>query len=475
MGIDLSHLHSLTQIQNALRDKVCTVEDLVHYYLDKIKEHEHLNIYVEVFSEEAINKARNIDERISHGEKLGHLFGAVISIKDVLCYKNHGVTAGSKILEGFTSQYTATAIQKLLDEDAIIIGRTNCDEFAMGSTNEHSYYGATMNGLDPTRVPGGSSGAAAVSVQCDTCLIGIGSDTGGSVRQPAAFCGVYGMKPSYGRISRYGLIAYGSSFDQIGLLGKTVEDISLFLHLMCGEDSMDATSAPIDPPRIVNTRSDQSFKIGYFPEILAQPGLDQYIKEHHKETIQKLQDSGNEMIPLEFDLLDYLVPAYYVLTTAEASSNLSRYDGVHYGYRAEESKDLESLYHQTRTNGFGAEVKRRIMMGTFVLSVGYYDAYFTKAQKVRTLIIRRMKEIFEFCDALILPTTTKIAWKKGELLTDPVSMYLSDIFTVLANLGGFPAISVPQRHPELSMPFGLQIVTDTYQEERLLSLSLTFS
>ena len=464
---------SLVEIQRLLRDGSLTMVDLVNSYLSKIEASRDLNIYIEVFEEEILEKAHLLDKKIQNKEHLGKLFGAVISIKDVICYKDHSVTAGSKILGGFTSQFTATGLQRLIDEDALIIGRTNCDEFAMGSTNEHSFYGPTKNGIDPLRVPGGSSGAAAVSVEQGTCTIALGSDTGGSVRQPAAFCGVFGMKPTYGRISRYGLIAYGSSFDQIGILANNVYDISIALHVMSGADSFDATTAPVKPPAIVQ-ENNQPLRIAYFPAVLEHEGLNDEIKENFIENISYLESLGHTCIPKTFELLDYLVPTYYVLTTAEASSNLSRYDGIKYGYQDKDAADLEELYANTRSEGFGTEVKRRIMMGTFVLSVGYFDAYFTKAQKVRTMIIEQLRVIFEDCDMIMLPTTTDIAWKRGELMNDPVSMYLSDIFTVLANLGGLPAISIPQTHKNLEMPFGVQFLADKYQEDPLLSLSLTF-
>ncbi len=464
---------SLSDIQKSLRNGQQTISELVESYLKRIEETTDLNIYIEVYKEEAKALAASLDQKIQKGESLGPLFGAVISIKDVLCYKDHKVSAASKMLAGFTSQFTGTAIQRLLDADAIIIGRTNCDEFAMGSTNENSAYGPTLNGLDSERVPGGSSGAAAVSVERDTCLIGIGSDTGGSVRQPAAFCGIYGFKPSYGRISRYGLIAYGSSFDQIGVLAKGIEDISRVLNIMSGEDPMDATSLNMDPPEIVKHPVDQQYKIAYIPEVLDHPGLNPDIRKGTMSFIEGLRDRNHECTPISFELLPYLVPAYYVLTTAEASSNLSRYDGIRYGHQAKDFEQLEDLYERSRSEGFGAEVKRRIMMGTFVLSVGYFDAYFTKAQQVRTLIIDRMKEIFAEYDFLIMPTTTDIAWKRGEMSGDPVSMYLSDIYTVLANLGGYPAISIPQQNEQLILPFGVQIMSDLYDERKLLSLCLS--
>ncbi len=466
---------ALNDIQEALQQGRISLEELVRSYLTQIEETKSLNIYVEVFEQEALSKARQLDEKRRSGLPLGLLHGAVISIKDVLCYQSHVVTAGSKILDGFESQFTGTAVQRLIDEDAVIIGRTNCDEFAMGSTNENSCYGPTLNGLDPTRVPGGSSGGAAVAVERDTCLVSIGSDTGGSVRQPASFCGVYGMKPTYGRISRYGLIAYGSSFDQIGIISKNIADISKVLHVISGRDEMDATSLDLPPCSIVDRAEDKRYKIAYIPEVLEHEGLNPVIRSSIIGKIEELSQNGHQCTPIHFDLLPYLVPAYYVLTTAEASSNLSRYDGIRYGHSTTDSSDIEEIYEKTRSDGFGKEVKRRIMMGTFVLSVGYFDAYFTKAQKVRRLINNKLEEIYKSFDYILLPTTTDIAWEKGQIIDDPVKMYLSDIYTVLANLGGYPAISIPVRSDELNMPFGIQLMGDKYQEDRLLALSLTIT
>lgn len=468
----MSKYTSLSDIQDALKDGSTSMVDIVQSYITRIKETEHLNIYVEVFEEEAFAKAKELDDKLEKNPSaIGQLLGAVVSIKDVLCYKDHKLTAASNILGSFTSQFTATAVQRLLDEDVIIIGRTNCDEFAMGSTNEHTRYGPTLNGLDESRVPGGSSGAAAVSVERDTCLIGIGSDTGGSVRQPAAFCGIYGMKPTYGRISRYGLIAYGSSFDQVGLLTKDIDTMSSALTVMSGADPMDATCLNVEVPALARSQKEAKYKIAYIPEVMNHPGLRPEIKKGCEDAIENLKGKGHSCEAIDFDLLSYLVPTYYVLTTAEASSNLSRYDGIRYGHRADDVKDLEELYERSRSEGFGTEVKRRIMMGTFVLSVGYFDAYFTKAQQVRTLIIHRLTEVFSKYDFIVMPTTTDIAWPVGEMIKDPVSMYLSDVYTVLANLGGYPAISIPKSSDDLDMPFGIQVMSDKCTEVKLLSFA----
>ena len=464
---------SISSLRRDLKSRSVSTVEIVEGCLDRIKKSEHLNIYIEVFADSALEQARRLDDLLKGEDyKLRPLDGCVVSIKDVLCYKGHRVTAASHILGDYISPYTATAVQKLIDAGAIIIGRTNCDEFAMGSTNEHSRYGATLNGVDPSRVPGGSSGGAAVSVEQDTCMIGLGSDTGGSVRQPAAFCGIYGMKPSYGRISRYGLIAYGSSFDQIGIVAKDVDALSQALEIMSGQDPMDATSAALDPPSGCTTDHEKK-RIGYISEILDHPSLHPEIKTGMELMIEDLRSEGHTCEPVGLDLLDYLIPTYYVLTTAEASSNLSRYDGIRYGHRTSDFSDLQDLYEKTRSEGFGLEVKRRIMMGTFVLSVGYYDAYFTKAQQVRTLIIEQVQNIFKEYDCIMTPTTTDFAFKKGEMISDPVAMYLSDMTTVLANLTGIPCISVPKKSETTGLPYGVQFMCDKYQDEGLMSFCMS--
>ncbi|MEI9956373.1 MAG: Asp-tRNA(Asn)/Glu-tRNA(Gln) amidotransferase subunit GatA [Ferruginibacter sp.] len=446
----------------------------VSRYLAAIEEKKHLNAFVEVFATEALEQAAALDEKRKAGEPLKKLHGVVIAIKDVICYKSHKVTAASKILEGFSSIYTATAVQRLLDEDAIIIGSCNCDEFAMGSTNENSVYGKTLNAADETKVPGGSSGGSAVAVQAGLCMVSLGSDTGGSVRQPADFCGIVGLKPTYGRISRYGLIAYASSFDQIGIFSNTVDDAALLLEVMQGEDEFDSTAIPSS---VTNSSSvvrglSSSYNIAYFKEALYHPSLDKEIQQNILQLIDKLKADGHNVTAIDFDLLDYVVPAYYVLTTAEASSNLSRFDGVRFGYRTKaDVADLTDFYKHTRSEGFGKEVQRRIMLGTFVLSAGYYDAYFSKAQQVRRLLADKTKAIFAEYDALILPTSPSTAFSFGEKMEDAVAMYLADIYTVFANLTGVPGISLPLFKHSNGMPFGLQVITAKTDELTLLELS----
>lgn len=447
----------------------------VAHYLSEIEENKHLNSFLEVFTEEALQRAEELDAKRAEGKPLGKLHGVVVALKDVICYKGHKVSASSLILEGFTSIYNATAVEKLLAEDAIIIGRNNCDEFAMGSSNENSAFGEVLNSLDESRVPGGSSGGSAVAVQAGLCMISLGSDTGGSVRQPADFCGVIGLKPTYGRISRYGLIAYASSFDQIGVFANTIDDAALALEVMAGADEFDSTASQKNIPSYSSQLEPEkkTYRIAYFKQALEHPGLDTEMTSSIQSYIQSLQQAGHVVEPVEFDLLNYIVPVYYILTTAEASSNLSRFDGVKYGYRAAITKDddLTELYKKSRSEGFGKEVQKRILLGTFVLSAGYYDAYFTKAQQVRRILYNQTKEIFSKYDAIISPTVPTTAFKIGEKSNDPIEMFLADIYTVYANLVGIPGISIPLFKHSNGMPFGLQVMTSHFDEVTLLSLS----
>ena len=463
---------TLKEIQSGLLTSKMTTEQIVAQYLKEISNMEELNIYVQVFEEEAIEKAKALDEKIkSEPNNLGKLFGAVISIKDVICIQGKPVTAGSKILEGFESLYAATAIKRLEKEDAIIIGTVNCDEFGMGSSNENSIYGPTKNPIDPSKIPGGSSGASAASVAAGTCLISLGSDTGGSVRQPAAFCGVVGMKPTYGRVSRHGLLAYASSFDQIGILSKSVEDVATTLEVIAGADEFDSTVSPLPVPDFSKTKpSDKKYKIAYFKNALEHDGIQPTIKSTINSVLDNLKIDGHSVDGIDFSLMEFVIPTYYVLTTAEASTNLSRYDGIRYGHRSSEAKTLEEVYKKSRTEGFGTEVKRRIILGTFVLSSGYYDAYFSKAQKLRRLISEEIASIFEKYDFIIMPTTPDFPWNIGDKMDDPVSVYLSDIFTVLANLAGIPAISIPVKN-EGELPVGIQVMAPKFKEKELMDFS----
>lgn len=465
---------SIEQYHADLKEEKITCLQAVEHYLQKIKLTRHLNAFIEVYADEALQKAKELDAQRQSGSITGKLHGVVIGLKDIICYKDHRLSASSNILKGFVSVYSSTAVERLLREGAIIIGNLNCDEFAMGSTNENSAYGRVLNALDETRVPGGSSGGSAVAVQAGLCMISLGSDTGGSVRQPADFCGIIGLKPTYGRISRHGLIAYASSFDQIGIFGITIPDIAITLQIIAGHDKYDSTvsSKKVESFLDLNDKK-KKYRIAYFNEALDHPSLDPEIAFSIKEQIKKLKEKSHEVEAVEFDLLDYIVPAYYILTTAEASSNLSRYDGIKYGHRTAQAElDLTDFYKSTRSEGFGKEVKRRIMLGTFVLSAGYYDAYFTKAQKVRNILTKKINLIFNDFDFIILPTSPTIAFKSGEKSNDPIAMYLADIYTVMANLVGVPAISVPIfQHKITGMPFGLQVLSAQFNELPLLRFS----
>lgn len=445
-----------------------SVLSIVEHYLGAIREQEHLNAFLEVFEDSAREQARRVDEKIAAGTA-GRLAGMVIGIKDNLCYKGHRVSSGSRILEGFESLFTGTAVERLIAEDAVIIGRLNCDEFAMGSSNENSAYGPVKNPLNPALVPGGSSGGSAAAVAAGLCTAALGSDTGGSVRQPASFTGTYGMKPSYGRISRYGLIAYASSFDQISPFTNNLEDMALLLEVMAGQDEYDATSSS-QPVEDYAPVIGKKYKVALMRESLEMEGLDEEIKAKMKELVAGLKADGHTVEEVSFPYLDYMVPVYYVLTTAEASSNLSRFDGVHYGYRSEQAQGVEQTYKKSRSEGFGSEVKRRIMAGTFVLSHGYYDAYYTKGQKVRRVLQNRTKEILSDYDVILLPTTPTTAFPLNSV-KDPIAMYLQDIFTVHAPLTGIPAISLPLGSHSNGLPFGIQVMGKMFAEKEVLSFS----
>ena len=461
---------TLRQIQDEIKEGKTNCVQLVDYYLQQIEKTENLNAYIEVFEDEARHRAAELDKKYrKNPNSVGRLFGAVISLKDVICYAGHEVSAASTILRGFKSLFSATAVERILAEDAIIIGRTNCDQFAMGSDNTNTIYGAVLNADDPSLVPGGSSGGSAVAVQADTCLTSLGSDTGGSVRQPADFCNVIGFKPTYGRISRHGLLAYGSSFDQIGTLTQSVEDAALLLEIMAGADDFDSTASnqPVEPYYENLEKEKPAFRIAYFDTILEAEGLNTDIRDINLAAIDKFRSEGHTVEAVHFDLLDYVVPAYYVLTTAEASSNLSRFDGVRYGYRTEGVKSLEETYRRSRTEGFSEEVKRRIMLGTFVLSAGYYDAYYAKAQKVRRLVSERLDAIFAQYDFILMPNSPIKPWKVGEKTDDPVAMYLADIYSVIANMAGIPAIALGQHK--------FQLMAGRGEDGKLLAFSNTYT
>ena len=445
--------------------------DLCTDLIEQIKTKSELNIFLEVFEESALAKAEEVQQKAKEGNA-GKLAGMIISIKDNICYKGHKISSSSLILDGFESLFSSTVVERLLAEDAIIIGRTNCDEFAMGASNENSYFGAVKNPLDPSRTPGGSSGGAAASVAADLCHVALGSDTGGSIRQPASFTGTVGLKPTYGRVSRHGLIAYGSSLDQIGPIARNVSDISLVMEVMAGADQYDSTCSSRDVPSFISeiNKGDKKYRIAVLNSHLEHAGLSEDVRRRTEEIIDLLKSEGHEVGFEDFDLLDQLVPIYQVISTAEASSNLARYDGIHFGYRSKEATDLLSTYVKSRSEGFGREVKRRIMLGTYVLSEGYYNAYFGKAQKVRRLVADRTNQILEEYDFILSPTTPHSAFKLGSQNEDPIKMYLEDIFTVQANLTGLPSISLPLGVSN-NMPFGMQLMSASFSEIELLSFS----
>lgn len=447
-----------------------TCAALVDYYLKNIGDNQHLNAFLEVWDDEAKARAIEIDIKVKAGTA-GRLAGVVIALKDVLSFRGHKVSASSKILEGFESIYSATVVQRLLDEDAIFIGRTNCDEFAMGASNENSAFGPVLNAAEPTRVPGGSSGGSAVAVQANMAHAALGSDTGGSIRQPAAFTGIVGLKPTYGLISRWGLLAYASSFDQIGPMTKSIEDSALLTEIMAGPDGQDASMFQQAAPKYSVPKAPEKAKFAVMREAIDGEAIDPEVKSMMTDLIAKLEAAGHEVSYFDFPLLDHMVPVYYVITTAEASSNLSRYSGMMYGKRSENAHDLESTYVLSRTEGFGEEVKRRIMLGTFVLSSDQYDAYYEKAQKVRQIIRTETDKILANADAILLPTTSTPAFKLGEKAANPLAMYMADLLTVQANLAGNPAISIPGGKTLDGLPMGVQLMTGILEEQELFDLS----
>lgn len=465
--------HSFAQIREALQQGNTTVSSIVQEYIARInQQNECLNAFLQTYNEEALQQARLIDQKMANG-KAGRLAGMVIGLKDVICYRDHPLQAASRILEGFHAQFSATVVERLLAEDAVIIGRQNCDEFAMGSSSENSAFGPVRNAVDTTRVPGGSSGGSAVAVQAHMCTASLGSDTGGSVRQPAAFCGLVGVKPTYGRLSRHGLLAYASSFDCIGTLTRTVEDAALLLEVMAGADGFDSTAStcPVPPYSKEIMELPRRCKVAYIRETVESEGVNAEVKACILRAIELLRSEGFTVEAVDFPLLRYILPTYYILTTAEASTNLARYDGVRYGYRSPRAADLESMYKLTRSEGFGKEVQRRILLGTFVLSASYYDAYFTKAQRVRRLIMEKTKALFSEYDFILSPTSPTTAFKIGELSDNPLQMYLADIFSVQANVAGIPAVSVPCGRDKEGLPVGLQIMANFFEESKMLAFA----
>ncbi|MGB3534913.1 MAG: Asp-tRNA(Asn)/Glu-tRNA(Gln) amidotransferase subunit GatA [Microcoleaceae cyanobacterium] len=453
---------SATEITQAALEQIQAVEPKIHSFLCVTADH-------------ALEQAKRIDQKLAAGEDIGLLEGIPIGIKDVICTQGIPTTCGSKILQQFVPPYNATVTEKLLAAGAVIVGKTNCDEFAMGSSTENSAYGVTYNPWDLERVSGGSSGGSAAAVAAEECVATLGSDTGGSIRQPASFCGVFGIKPTYGLVSRFGLIAYGSSLDQIGPFTHTVEDAAIVLNAIAGYDPRDSTSLKVDIPDYTQCLKPdiKGLKVGLIKETMGE-GIDSEVQQSISTAIQQLKDLGAEVHEISCPNFKYGLAAYYLIATSEASSNLARFDGVKYGYRSSDSENLLEMYNQTRSQGFGAEVKRRIMLGTYALSAGYYDAYYLKAQKVRTLIKQDFDRGFEQVDVLICPTAPTPAFKVGEKSADPLSLYLGDIMTITINLAGVPALSIPCGFNTQGLPIGLQMIGNVLQEERILQLAYAY-
>lgn len=467
---------TLSEIAKDIKDKKVTIKEVLDSVYKRIEEVEpKVGAYINLTKKEAYKRAEKLQEKLDKGEDIGLLGGVPIAIKDNICTKNVKTTCASKMLENFEPIYNATVIEKLEDAGAIMIGKTNMDEFAMGSSTETSYFKKTANPWDVERVPGGSSGGSAACVSADMAYAALGSDTGGSIRQPASYCSVVGLKPTYGLISRYGLIAFASSLDQIGPFGKTVEDAAIMLNVIAGHDKKDTTSADLEKKDYTKSLVNdvKGMKIGV-PSSFVNDGINNDVKEAYDSSVNTLKELGAEIVDVKLEYAKYSLATYYIIATAEASSNLGRYDGIRYGHRAKEFSDLIDLYTKSRTEGFGDEVKRRIMLGTYVLSSGYYDAYYKRAQQVRTLIVEDFKKTFESCDAIMIPTAPNTSFKMGEHSTNPLEMYLEDIFTVPVNIAGLPAISIPGGFASNGMPIGLQFITKAFDEEKLLQIAYTY-
>lgn len=452
---------SATQIAESVFARIDAVEERVHSYIRLMKD-------------EALNAAKKADEEIKKGN-IKALTGIPIALKDILCTKGITTTCGSKILHNFVPPYDATVVEKLRDAGAVFVGKANMDEFAMGSSTETSYFGPTRNPWDLERIPGGSSGGSATAVAADECIASIGSDTGGSIRQPAALCGVVGLKPTYGRVSRFGLIAFASSLDQIGPFTKDVEDCAIMMNVLAGYDPRESTSVPAEVPdyRQFVGQDIKGWKVGIPKEYFIE-GIDPEINAAIKKSITVVEECGGQCVDISLPHTEYCLAVYYIIAPAEASSNLARYDGVRYGHRASEVKDLLDMYKKTRLEGFGAEVKRRIMIGTYALSAGYYDAYYKKASQVRALIKRDFDEAFKKCDVILTPTTPTPAFKIGEKTDTPLQMYLSDIFTISTNLAGIPGISVPCGFTATGLPMGVQFLAGHFEEGKLIQIASAY-
>lgn len=469
--MEFQHRSTFDSTRTAIESGATSVERVTQHYLNEIETKKRLNAFLSVLDEQALAQARTVDKKIASGNA-GTLAGMVVAIKDVLNFKGTRTTCASKILEHYVSIYTATAVQRLIEADAVIIGKTNMDEFAMGSSTENSAFGPVLNPVDETKVPGGSSGGSCVAVAAGMCHTALGTDTGGSIRQPASFCGVVGLKPTYGRVSRYGMVALSSSFDQIGPFANSVADAARVLQVIAGHDEMDSTSAKVPVPDYLSllTKDVKGMKIGLPREAFGE-GLNEEVRSAIERCVERLREAGADVVEVGLPHSAYNISTYYILMTAEASSNLARYDGARYGYRSPNAKDLTSMYVSSRSEGFGAETKRRIMLGTYVLSAGYYDAYYRKAQKVRRLIQNDFLNAFKQVDCILMPTSPTTAFGFGEKSNDPLAMYLSDIYTVSANLAGIPAISVPCGVDSKGLPIGAQLLGKQFDEGTILKVA----
>ncbi|AWN81626.1 Asp-tRNA(Asn)/Glu-tRNA(Gln) amidotransferase subunit GatA [Candidatus Cardinium hertigii] len=466
-----SYLNSFYLLRPLLYTQALTLQTVVAQFLQQVQAQRALNAFIKVYEQEATQRAALIDQKIAAG-KAAPLAGMVVGLKDMISYKDHPLQAGSKILTNYIAPFHATVTQRLLEADALILGHQNCDEFGMGSSSENTYFGTVRNPLDRTRVAGGSSGGSAAAVKANMCHVSIGTDTGGSVRQPAAFCGLVGLKPSYGKISRYGVVAYASSLDTVGILAHTVADCATVLEVLAGPDGLDAMVVPYKTAsHNAEAQQKNNYTIACLTETLHHDGLQPAIKARTLRSLACLQSEGNQVTHLHFELLKYALPTYYILTNAEASTNLARFDGIRYGYRGSDAVTLEEVYSKTRTEGFAKEVKKRIMLGTFVLSNGQYEAYYGKALKVRNLIKKALQEILSQYDFILLPTTTTTAFPINSFEHNPLSMYWADLYTVLASVAGLPALSLPNGVDENNLPIGIQIIGNYLEEEKLLAFA----
>ena len=467
---------TLTEVANKIRNKEVTIKEVLDDIYSRIDDVEpKVEAYITLTRDMAYERAEKLQQRLDNGEDIGVLGGVPIAIKDNICTNGVKTTCASKMLENFTPIYDATVIKKLEEAGAIIIGKTNMDEFAMGSSTETTYFKRTKNPWDLTRVPGGSSGGSAAAVSSQMAYASLGSDTGGSIRQPASYCSVVGLKPTYGLISRFGLIAFASSLDQIGPFARTVEDATLMLNVIAGHDKLDTTSADIEKQNYMEALvNDVKGKVIGIPTDFITEGINEDVKKAYDNAIETLKNAGAEIKEIKLEYAKYSLATYYIIATAEASSNLGRYDGIRYGYRAKDFDDLDDLYRKSRTEGFGPEVKRRIMLGTYVLSSGYYDAYYKRAQKVRTLIIENFKKAFESCDVIMIPTAPNTSFKFGAHNASPLEMYLEDIYTVPVNMAGLPGVSIPGGFDKDGMPIGIQFIGKAFDEKNLLQVAYTF-